>query len=72
MPLWWQIAALPVGLAAAGLVYWFRVREPVLRRVEPDLEGIVVDEGPAIDNGPLRRNIAGDSAQGPYNEEITR
>jgi sodium transport system permease protein len=29
VPLWWQAAALPVGLGAAFLVYWFRVRDPL-------------------------------------------
>jgi ABC-type Na+ efflux pump permease subunit/membrane protease YdiL (CAAX protease family) len=25
VPLWWQVAALPVGLVALGLIWWFRV-----------------------------------------------
>jgi sodium transport system permease protein len=32
IPLWWQAAAVPVGLAAAALVYWCRVRSEVSRQ----------------------------------------
>ena len=48
VPLWWQIAAVPVGLAAAILVYWFRVRRPATPVPEAEPDGMVLDEAEEV------------------------